>query len=116
MAAISETRPIGHPPRTPAGIGPALALAACLLVAGAVTLVALETDPTDQALVLTVRALGIALPVGFGLYRLSRRSDDRFALLLVAAGLLWSLTTFAESSDSTLYSFGRVTVWLVEPV
>src|SRR5207244_281328 len=63
-----------------------------------------------------VHLLGIALPVALGAARLARRRDDRFAWLLVGAGLLWSLVTLAESSNGTLYSIGRVDVWLIEPI
>jgi signal transduction histidine kinase len=61
-----------------------------------------------------VHALGIALPLGLGIFRLSRRRNDRFAWLLVATGVLWSLTTLAESNSSVLYSTGRVATWLVD--
>jgi signal transduction histidine kinase len=65
-------------------------------------------------LAVTAHVLAVVLPVGFGLFRLARRSDDRFARLLVATGVLWSLTILALSSDSTLYSLGRIAVWLAE--
>jgi signal transduction histidine kinase len=116
MAASPETRPIGQSHRTAAGTGAVLAIAGSVLVAGAVAIVAADTAPRDRALALTVHVLSIGLPIALGAFRLSRRSDDRFARLLVGSGLLWSLTTLAESSNATLYSLGRVAVWLVEPV
>ena len=32
----------------------------------------------------------------------------------VVAGALWSLTVLAQSQDPTLYSVGRIAVWVVE--
>jgi signal transduction histidine kinase len=90
-------------------------LVGALLVAGAIALVLVETPPDERAVSATAHALGIALPIGLGLFRLTRRANDRFAWLLVATGFLWSITTLAESGNPTLYSFGRTTVWLVEP-
>src|SRR2546421_4216918 len=115
MATSPETRPTGHD-RTAAGTGAALAVAGSVLVAGAIAIVAADTAPRDRALALTVHVLSIGLPIALGAFRLSRRSDDRFARLLVGTGLLWSLTTLAESSNATLYSLGRVAIWLVEPL
>src|SRR5689334_6971622 len=62
------------------------------------------------------RAVGVALPVSFGLFRLARDPRDRFAPFLLAAGVLWSLTTLSESSASVPYSIGRLSVWLCEPL
>jgi signal transduction histidine kinase len=115
MAASPETRPTGHS-RTAAGTGAALAVAGSVLVAGTIAIVAADTAPRDRALTLTAHVITIALPLALGAFRLSRRPDDRFARGLIGAGLLWSLTTLAESNDATLYSLGRVAVWLVEPV
>jgi signal transduction histidine kinase len=66
------------------------------------------------AIAVTAHVLAVVLPVALGLFRLAHRSDDRFARLLVATGLLWSLTSLALSSDSTLYSLGRIAVWPAE--
>jgi signal transduction histidine kinase len=115
IAAAPETKPAGPNTRTPTGTGLALVLAGSLLVAGAVALVLSETEASDRPMVLTVHALGIGLPLGLGIAGILRRRGDRFAWLLVAGGALWSLVTLAESSDGTLYSLGRVAVWLVEP-
>jgi signal transduction histidine kinase len=70
----------------------------------------------EEPAVALARLLGVAVPVGYGLYRLARVPTDRFARALVGAGAVWSLTTLAESSSSSLYSVGRVSVWLLEPV
>ena len=49
-----------------------------------------------------------------GLYAVYRNPGGRFGWLLLLAGVLWSPTMLAESSDSVLYSFGRVSVWFAE--
>jgi signal transduction histidine kinase len=109
MPEIAESALAGRP-RTRAEIG----LAGGLLTLGAVALVLFEAAPADRALTAVIHALGISLPIALGLFRLSRNRDDRFAWLLVGMGLLWSLTTLAESSDAVLYSIGRTAVWVVE--
>ena len=93
----------------------AVAAIGCLLSAASVVLIVHETAPGDRALAAILHVTGIALPVGLGLTRLWRHPDDRFAKLLVAVGLAWSSTTLVESTDTTLYSIGRVAVWLIEP-
>src|SRR3954466_10532614 len=112
MSDITETKSTGR--ATGAGIGFALAGGGCLLTAAAFVLEASDTPRSDRALVLTVQLLCVGLPIALGLFRLTRQRDDRFARLLIAAGLGWSLVTLAQSSDSTLYSIGRVAVWLLE--
>jgi signal transduction histidine kinase len=91
------------------------AVAAAALCAGAVVLTLANAPRDDRTAIAVTRCLVIAAPIGVGLLTLSRRKD-RFAALLIAAGTLWSLTVLAESYDATLYSAGRVAVWLVEPV
>jgi PAS domain S-box-containing protein len=61
-----------------------------------------------------VHALVIAAPISAGLYAVYRQPRARFGWLLVLAGVLWSPTMLAESSDGVLYSIGRVSVWLAE--
>jgi signal transduction histidine kinase len=112
MAANAETRPAAL--RTRAGTGLALALTGCLLTTGAVAVVVHETAPSRRAIAAIVHALGVGLPIGLGLFRLSQRWNDRFAWLLVGTGLLFSLVTLAEADNSTLYSVGRVSAWVVE--
>jgi signal transduction histidine kinase len=113
MADITKTTPFGRR-RTVAGIGLALVVAGCLLTAGTVVLDATDSSRSHRALAIIAHALCAALPIALGLFRLTKRKDDRFARLLIATGLLWSVTTLAQSSDSTLYSIGRAGVWLVE--
>jgi signal transduction histidine kinase len=99
-----------HAPLAGAG---ALGLA---LAAAAVALPVAEAAPDDRALSAVIHGLVVLTPVAVGLTVLVRRGSDRFAVLLVGAGMLWSTTVLAESSEPTLYSLGRVAVWLVEPV
>src|SRR3954452_3452883 len=108
---ITETTSTGR--RTAGGLGFALAGAGCLLTAAAFVLDATDTPRSDRALAVTVHVLCAALPIALGLFRLRRRRDDRFALLLIGAGLVWSLVSLAQSSDPTLYSVGRVGAWIV---
>src|SRR3954447_2888405 len=112
MADITETTSPGR--RTVDGIGLALVVAGSLLTAGTVVLDATDTSRSHRSVAILVHALCAALPIALGLFRLSRRKGDRFAVLLIATGLLWSVTTLAQSTDSTLYSIGRAGVWLVE--
>ncbi|HEX8854257.1 MAG TPA: histidine kinase [Thermoleophilaceae bacterium] len=70
----------------------------------------------DRALSMVTRGLAIALPIGLGAFRLNRNPGDRFAKLLVAAGLVFSLTSLAEADGAVPYSIGRALVWVVEPV
>jgi signal transduction histidine kinase len=92
-----------------------LAIAGAALCAGAVVLTLAEAPAGDRAWAAVTGALVIAAPIGVGLATLARR-QDRFAAVLVAAGALFSLTVLAQSHDATLYSVGRIVVWVVELV
>src|SRR3954470_19129444 len=108
---MTETTPAGH--ATAAGTGLAASLACALgLAAVAVTLATTGQDGSAPAV--TADVLGVVLPMTLGLFRLGQRSDDRFARLLVGAGLLWAGATLAQSTDSTAYSIGRVGAWVFE--
>jgi PAS domain S-box-containing protein len=61
-----------------------------------------------------VHALVIAAPIAAGLYAVYRNPGGRFGWLLLLAGVLWSPTMLAESSDGVLYSIGRLWVWSAE--
>jgi signal transduction histidine kinase len=56
----------------------------------------------------------VAVPIAVGLYAWQRRPHSRFGPLLVAVGAGWSITALAGSSNSVLYSTGRVAAWFVE--
>jgi signal transduction histidine kinase len=82
----------------------------------AVTLVA-QAAPSDQRFArVLLEALIILVPVGAGLYATGSSRTRRFGVLLIATGLVWSLTAFGESSQSLLYSIGRVAAWLTFPI
>jgi signal transduction histidine kinase len=71
-------------------------------------------DAGDTALIASVRALMVVVPIAVGCYAWRRRPNERFGPLLVVAGFLWCLTTLAESDSSVLYSIGRIAGWIVE--
>jgi signal transduction histidine kinase len=50
--------------------------------------------------------------VAWGCAALVHRPTDRFALLIVLAGLLWAATALAESPNAVLYSVGRLIAWV----
>src|SRR5689334_19115248 len=114
MAEIAETKPVGL--RTAAGTGWATAAFGCLLALGALALALTTISASDRGIAVAADILGVGLPVGLGLFQISRRPDDRFARILIGVGILWSVTILAESSNATLYSVGRLAVWIVEPV
>ena len=114
MRAYAESRAVGSRRRTPfyAEARPRAPLVALAAAAICLACVSLPHGPPGLA---AVRFLGVAVPIAVGLYRLAREPADAFARALVAAGAMWSLTTLAASHNSTAYSIGRVSVWLVEP-
>ena len=63
-----------------------------------------------------VRVVTVAVPLAVGAFALQRPHFERFGGLLVVAGCVWFLATLANSDDSTLYSIGRVTGWMFEPL
>src|SRR4051795_13572094 len=99
MADIDETMPTGR--WTAAGIEFALLGGGCLITAASIVLEITDTPRSDRALAITAHALCTLLPVALGAFRLRRRRDDVFARLLIVTGLMWSILTLAQSSDST---------------
>jgi signal transduction histidine kinase len=87
----------------------ALALS-CMAISAAA---ALQT-PRHPDLVAMARVSMVGVPLAVGLYAWYTRLNERFGLLLVAAGGGWFVTTLAESSDEVLYTLGRAAGWLVE--
>jgi signal transduction histidine kinase len=86
-----------------------------LLAAAAIGLVTVGfvDDPGAAS---SVYLAGVVLPVGLGLRRKAQGRDELLATLLLLSGVAWSLTSLANTSDSFLYSTGRIAVWAVEPV
>ena len=60
--------------------------------------------------------LTVAVPLAVGALRAAPAAFERFGGLLVAAGSVWFLTTLANADDATLYSIGRLSYWVFEPV
>ena len=85
-----------------------------VLTCASVVVTVLGHDSGDIALVASVRALMVAVPIAVGCYAWHRRPNERFGPLLIVAGLLWFVTTLAESDSSVLYSIGRIAAWFVE--
>jgi signal transduction histidine kinase len=90
----------------------ALAAAGVVATAGAVGVSVAAAPPDREAVAGLLHGLVVAVPVALGCAELARRPDDRFALLLVLAGILWSTTALAESGNAILYSAGRVMAWV----
>jgi len=62
------------------------------------------------------RALTVAAPMAVGLFALRRPPFARFGRLLLIAGFVWFLTTLANADNAALYSIGRVSYWVFEPL
>jgi len=82
----------------------------------ALALVVLAVARHGHAGAAVTYSVGVALPVGLGLFRLAHGRDQRFARLLLATAALWALASLSQSNDDALYSIGRVAVWIAEPV
>ena len=100
--------------RRPSRLLPAATFGVSSLVAAfaLATSGAASDAPGRLALHLTV----VAAPIATGLVALRSRRSERFGRLLIATGLIWSLTILAEAGGSVAYSTGRVAVWLIFPV
>jgi signal transduction histidine kinase len=83
----------------------------------AATVFVASAVPPDRALDRALlEALVVGVPVAVGLYAARYRQSARFGLLLIGAGLVWSLSALGESSESLPYSIGRVSAWLIFPL
>ena len=88
-----------------------------LLLSGlAFAIVATSDQPGDRPLIAFVRALIIAIPIAVGIWLWSQPPYERFGRLLVVAGYVSFIAALAESSNSWLYSIGRVGIWAAETV
>ena len=119
---LSHTRPTSRPSASGADqdVAPpvvglaALGAAGVALAAAAAWVAATGGGSESRGFSAAAHALVIAAPIAAGLYAVYRQPSGRFGWLLVLAGVLWSPTMLAESSDSVLYSTGRVSVWFAE--
>jgi signal transduction histidine kinase len=90
-----------------------VAVAMCA-VTGALTA---SGSPSEYAwLEAVARVLTVAAPIAVGLFALRRPPFVRFGALLLIAGFVWFLTTLANADNATLYSIGRVSYWVFEPL
>ena len=94
----------------------AIGAAAVVLCVLAVAEVAASAPPGARFDRAVIEALIVGVPMAAGVYGLLSPRTLRFGAMLVGAGAIWSLTALAESSDSLLYSVGRVSAWLIFPV
>jgi signal transduction histidine kinase len=118
MATARPPERLGNAAAERPGSGAQAPLAAvCVVLIGGVVAVMLAGAPPDERVTATVVfALLVGVPMLVGLAALHVRHDDRFARLLFAAGAMFTLTALSQSSSSTVYSVGRVAVWVVVPV
>jgi signal transduction histidine kinase len=91
-----------------------IVVTACLATVALVAVSVLRTSGDAPKLAVVVLIAGAAVVLGVGLTDLARARDLRFAGALIAAGLLWSVSALAASSEPAVYSVGRVCQWLVE--
>jgi signal transduction histidine kinase len=100
-----------HPIR-PLAVAGVAALGAIL--AGTAAAIALTGDMPHDVSLAERHALIIAIPMAVGLYAWAEGTHRRFGRLLVLAGVAWFFAALSGSSDSVLYSVGRVSAWIVE--
>jgi signal transduction histidine kinase len=113
---VPAPAPIGGVRRLRPPIGWAVAVAALAGCAGALLMVAVTSPAGDRIDRVLYEGLLVGVPVGVGLYAIGLPHSERFGILLVGAGLIWSLTALGESSQSLPYSVGRVSAWLIFPL
>ena len=88
-----------------------------LLLSGlAFAIVLTSNQPGDRSLIALGRVLVIAVPIAVGIWLWSQAQYERFGRVLVVAGYVWFLAALAESSNSALYSIGRIGAWVAETV
>ena len=92
----------------------ALLCIACAGAAATAAAIAFAGATSRPGLVAVGRALIVGVPIAVGLYARYRRPDERFGLVLVAAGAVAFMTTLAESHDEVAYTAGRLAGWLME--
>ena len=106
--------PHSRPQRS--GLAAIAVLAAAALCACAVALVVAHAPIEERGERGLLEALIVGVPLAAGFATLHSGGDRRFSLMLIGAGVVWSLSALAESPDSLAYSVGRVASWLIFPV
>ncbi|WP_028060621.1 sensor histidine kinase [Candidatus Solirubrobacter pratensis] len=86
------------------------------LGAGGIVVIATNAPPDQVVSRSLLEALIVGLPVLTGLYAIRSPHTAGFGFLIMGAGLVWSLTSLGESSDSLPYSVGRVSAWAIFPL
>jgi signal transduction histidine kinase len=92
----------------------ALPLALSVLSTAVALLALLGAPYGTRQIAIPVFLAGAGTTFGVGLSDLARGRNLRFARVLIASGLLWSLSALAASPEPIPYSIGRVCQWLVE--
>jgi signal transduction histidine kinase len=111
-AAQTLNQRVRSPPRAPGG---RLALVG-LLVSVATVALAAAGAPADAAFGRgLLQALVVAVPISVGLYALRSSVNRPFGLALLVVGFTWSLTALAESTNSVLFTIGRLSTWITFP-
>jgi signal transduction histidine kinase len=116
MLASALTEPATPSASTRSGLALAIGAAAFALCVLAVAETAASAPAGARFDRAVIEALIVGVPMAAGVYGLLTPRTFRFGAMLVGAGAIWSLTAFAESSDSVLYSLGRVSAWLIFPL
>src|SRR4051812_42185864 len=94
----------------------ALSIAAVAMCAVTGTVTAAGSASEYAWLEAVARMLTVATPLAVGIFALRRPPFARFGGQLVIAGGVWFVTTLANAENTTLYSVGRVSYWLFEPL
>jgi signal transduction histidine kinase len=94
----------------------AVTVVAVVCAVAAVVLVVVAAPAGERGERGLLEALVVSVPLAAGLATMTSAGDRRFSLMLVGAGIVWSLTALGESSHSVTYSIGRIAAWLIFPL
>ena len=92
----------------------AIAAGAGAVACVAIALAAATATPARPGLVALGHAVIVGVPIAVGLHAWYTGVNQRFGVLLMAAGGWASLTTLAESSQALPYTVGRAAGWAME--
>lgn len=88
-----------------------------LLLAGCSALIALRSPASpNPALAAIVGSATVGILFGVGLFAWRRDPSNRFGPLLILGGFGSFVASLSASSDSLLYSVGRVSFWALQPL